>query len=151
MLDPRMLGPGTLDDRSRRRSIYLTVKRSRMNPMLALFDAPDSLVPLPARSSTVIAPQALLFMNSPWIREASARFADRVRPRDGQTLDDAIILAYRLALSRVPTANEHGRAAEFLEGMRLNSGKADSADAGYTGLEELCQILLCLNEFIYID
>jgi hypothetical protein len=151
MLDPRMLGPGTLDDRSRRRSIYLTVKRSRMNPMLALFDAPDYLVPLPARSSTVIAPQALLFMNSPWIREASARFADRVRPRDGQTLDDAIILAYRLALSRVPTANEHGRAAEFLEGMRLNSGKADSADAGYTGLEELCQILLCLNEFIYID
>src|SRR5262249_20245945 len=39
MLDETMLGPGTLDENSRRRSIYFTVKRSKLMPMMTVFDA----------------------------------------------------------------------------------------------------------------
>ena len=38
-----MFGPGTLDESMRRRSIYFTVKRSQMVPMLQVFDWPDTL------------------------------------------------------------------------------------------------------------
>src|SRR5262249_61751106 len=41
-LDRRMFGPGTLDPRMRRRSVYFFVKRSARVPMMVLFDAPDA-------------------------------------------------------------------------------------------------------------
>ena len=41
-LDAKMFGPGTLDEASKRRSIYFTVKRSKLIPMMQIFDAPDA-------------------------------------------------------------------------------------------------------------
>ncbi len=51
---------GTLDEKMRRRSIYFFVKRSQLTPMLALFDAPDTLQDIALRPSTMVAPQALV-------------------------------------------------------------------------------------------
>src|ERR1019366_461154 len=42
-LDPKLFGPGTLDDKTKRRSIYFTVKRSKLMPMMVIFDAPEAL------------------------------------------------------------------------------------------------------------
>ncbi|MCY2968572.1 MAG: DUF1553 domain-containing protein, partial [Planctomycetota bacterium] len=62
LLDPKQFGPGTLDESSRRRSIYFTVKRSKLMPMLQPFDAPDALSSIGERPTTTVAPQALLPM-----------------------------------------------------------------------------------------
>src|SRR5690606_12424068 len=59
-LDRTLYGPGTLDQLSPRRSIYFTIKRSEMIPMMQLFDAPDALQGISQRQTTTIAPQALL-------------------------------------------------------------------------------------------
>src|SRR5205085_4976401 len=64
-LDERMYGPGTLDEGSRRRSVYFTVKRSKLIPMLVIFDAPEALSGIGERPTTTIAPQALYLMNNP--------------------------------------------------------------------------------------
>src|SRR5262249_5541748 len=69
-LDERMFGPGTLEE-TKRRSIYFFVKRSRLVPTLQVFDAPDTLQGLPVRAATIVAPQALLLLNSPRVREYS--------------------------------------------------------------------------------
>ena len=58
-LDETMFGPGTLDEGQRRRSIYFTIKRSQLIPLMVLFDAPEPLQGVAARPSTTIAPQAL--------------------------------------------------------------------------------------------
>ncbi|HAW98838.1 MAG TPA: hypothetical protein DCX67_09910, partial [Opitutae bacterium] len=63
-LDKTMFGKGTLDERSRRRSVYFMIKRSKLIPTMQLFDAPEPLVSQGHRASTTIAPQALMFMNS---------------------------------------------------------------------------------------
>ena len=63
-----MYGPGTLDEASKRRSIYFTMKRSKLIPMLVIFDAPDGTVGVGERPTTTIAPQALLMMNNPQVR-----------------------------------------------------------------------------------
>ena len=63
-LDPTQFGPGTLDEPMRRRSIYFMVNRSRLVPMMQIFDQPEPLVSQGRRPSTTIAPQALLFMNN---------------------------------------------------------------------------------------
>src|SRR6185503_599914 len=39
MLDTTMYGPGTLNPASKRRSVYFTVKRSSLIPMMTVFDA----------------------------------------------------------------------------------------------------------------
>ncbi len=74
-LDRTQFGPGTLDDGHKRRSIYFMVKRSRLVPMMQLFDSPEPLVSVGERPSTTIAPQALHFLNNPHVRTWSTTFA----------------------------------------------------------------------------
>ena len=84
-LDPTMFGSGTLDPGQKRRSIYFTVKRSLLNPMLNLYDAPETLTSTGRRSSTTTAPQALMLINSPYIRQLAEAFSARISPRDFET------------------------------------------------------------------
>ncbi|MEM7559178.1 MAG: PSD1 and planctomycete cytochrome C domain-containing protein [Planctomycetota bacterium] len=63
-LDDKMYGPGTLNPDQNRRSIYFMIKRSRLVPMMQIFDQPEPLSSQGSRPSTTIAPQALLFMNN---------------------------------------------------------------------------------------
>jgi len=44
LLDREMYGPGTLDENMSRRSIYFFIKRSKLIPMMMVFDAPEPLV-----------------------------------------------------------------------------------------------------------
>src|SRR5262249_1060818 len=76
-------GPGTLDEGSKRRSIYFTVKRSKLLPVMQLFDAPEPLTSVGERPTTTIAPQALLLMNNPHVRDCARGFARRIDP-DGK-------------------------------------------------------------------
>src|SRR5207237_8627682 len=83
-LDLQMYGPGTLEESSRRRSIYFTMKRSKLIPMLVIFDAPDGTVGVGERPSTIVAPQALLMMNNPQVRMWAKSLAARVS-KDAKT------------------------------------------------------------------
>ncbi len=151
LLDDRLYGPGTLDLRMRRRSLYFTVKRSRLIPFLTLFDAPDALTPIAVRSSTIVAPQSLLILNSPIIREWAAAFSGRVKPTENRSVDDGIRLAYRLALSRPPDDTELAEAALFLDrqtAAHQADGAGNASEAAWT---DFCQVLLGLNEFLFID
>src|SRR5581483_3216167 len=74
-LDPTMFGPGTLDPKHKRRSIYFFVKRSKLIPTMVLFDAPEPLQGIEQRTTTTIAPQALLLMNNKLVRDCAEHFA----------------------------------------------------------------------------
>ncbi|MBY0229800.1 MAG: PSD1 and planctomycete cytochrome C domain-containing protein [Gemmataceae bacterium] len=132
-LDRRMGGPGTLDARMPRRSLYFFLKRSQLNPMMTLFDGTDGTVGIEARTTTTTAPQALLLLNSPIVREAAKRFAARV-----EKSPDPVGAACLLALGRPPTEKEGETMRAFLA--------TDPA-----GLPDLCQVLFGLNEFVYVE
>ena len=77
------------------------------------------------------------------MRAAAKGFAKRVLG-DGTIGDgDAVKRAYRIALCRDPTAAELGDAMSFLKGQ---TGPAREA-----ALADFCQVLLCLNEFLYVE
>ena len=103
VLDKKMLGPGTLDESSKRRSIYFTVKRSKLMPMMTIFDGPDALGSLAQRPTTTIAPQALHLMNSPQVRAYAKSFAKRIDKGD---VGQSIIDGYLTALGRQPDRAE---------------------------------------------
>src|SRR5262249_45891800 len=80
LLDRRPFGPGTLDQKHRRRSIYFFVKRSKLVPTMVLFDAPDALGSTDRRPTTTVAPQALGILNAQTVRGYPGAFARRVSP-----------------------------------------------------------------------
>jgi hypothetical protein len=151
LLDSRMFGPGTLDEASRRRSIYFTVKRSRLIPMLQVFDAPDASGSVGERPTTTVAPQALYLLNNPQVREYARGLAGRAAPAVATPLADAVRAAYRLALTRLPSAEEAADAEDFLKRQEESYRAAKKPDARRLALADLCQTLFCLNEFVYIE
>ncbi len=147
-LDRRMFGPGSLAPDYKRRSVYFFVKRSQLVPMMVLFDAPDGTVGIESRTNTTIAPQALLLMNNPVVRDASRAFAARLR---GLTDAEAVRQGYRLAVGRSPRAAELAESTSFLAEQRGSYQQEKKADADLLALTDFCQVLLGLNEFVYID
>jgi cytochrome c553 len=144
LLDRKMYGPGTLDENMSRRSIYFFIKRSRLIPMMMVFDAPEPLVSQGGRPTTTIAPQALLFMNSPLVRRAAAGLAKQVKDRD-------LGIVYRRTLGRGPTTQEMVQTALFMEQQTASYRASGRSDPEGSALVDLCQALLCMNEFVYVD
>ena len=156
-LDRAMYGPGTLDETMKRRSIYFTVKRSKLIPMLQLFDAPDANQGIGRRATTTVAPQALLVMNSPVVRQwavAMARRAATARQSDREEMTPAETLrrAFQAALARDPSEEELSQSLAFLN-QQMQTYQADGkhGEAAETALADFCQTLLGLNELIYVE
>src|SRR5262249_41256619 len=129
---------------------YFTVKRSHLVPALTVFDAPDALQGLAVRSSTTVAPQALMLLNDPQVRACARAFAERVRPDPSVSIEDAVGNAYLLAFSRPATAQERRDARDFRP-RQAAPYAADGDKAAARALADFCQTLLCSNEFVYLD
>ncbi len=150
-LDRTMFGPGTLDEGMKRRSIYFMIKRSRLIPMMQLFDSPEPLVGIPARPATTIAPQALMFMNNVHVRGYARALAQRLAPAAEKSLADAVRQGYMLGVSREPTARELADGEAFLRSQMETYGSDKAPDARELALVDFCQVLISLNEFVFID
>jgi hypothetical protein len=147
-LDTRMYGPGSLDPNMRRRSVYFFIKRSQLIPMMMLFDWPEHLVSIGRRSTTTIAPQALLFLNSPQGRQYAEGFARRL---EGSPAEVAVDRGYRVALGRPPADREKTLALDFLARQGAAYRRDGKPDPEHRALVDFCQALLSTNEFVYVD
>ena len=155
-LDLKMYGPSVLDD-APRRSVYLRVKRSELIPMMTMFDAPEPTQSIGERANTTIPTQALTLMNSPFARKMAEGLAKRANPpgvgspaMKPADLDAAITRAYEIALSRKPAPHELAAMREFVTGQMTALGGPTSVNVD-RALVEMCQVMLCVNEFVYVD
>jgi mono/diheme cytochrome c family protein len=144
-LDPTMYGPGTLNEGMNRRSIYFQIKRSQLIPMLQVFDWPDTLTSAGARPTTIVAPQALLFLNNPHVHRWSQGFAKRLLPAAQKSPTEAVDLAFKTAFGRSPTKSESSEGMQFIAEQQKARGSLDRALADYA------LVLMSLNEFVYVD
>ncbi len=119
-----------------RRSLYVFNKRSIRYPMFEAFDQPDMMAHCSTRTSSTVAPQALLLMNNPEIMIQAKYFAQRLSLEAGSDAATQVKRAFQLALARTPSRDELNRAVEFIE-------------SSPTGLVDFCQTVFNLNEFIY--
>jgi cytochrome c553 len=128
-------GSSSESERSRR-SIYAYVKRTLGVPLLETLDMPVPDKAAPTRVTTTVAPQALMLLNSAFIEQQSAAFAERLLQDAGKDAVAQVDRAYRLALGRAPSAREKTIAAEFLSRQSLAA---------------FCALVFNLNEFVYVD
>ena len=116
--------------------------------MMTIFDAPEALTGMAERPTTTIAPQALYLMNNPQVRGYCLNFARRIAPDEKTSLEDSVKAGYQVALARQPETEELADSLAFVN-QQLRT-YAD-ADRRYQALADFCQVLLCLNEFVYVD
>ncbi len=148
-----MHGPGTRDERSRRRSIYFTIKRSQLIGSMVVFDAPEPLVSQGARPTTTVAPQALLLMNGPQVREWAEAFAKRIAAETQEAREPAALAAraYAIALGRAPDSREAAGARAFLDSQIQSYTAEGRPDPRALALADFCQVVFGLNEFAYAN
>jgi hypothetical protein len=118
-----------------RRSVYVYRRRSLVFPFFETFDLPDQGVTTASRNVSTVATQALTLLNNPFVLSQAERFAGRLRGEAPEDLLAQVDLAYRIALTRSPTAQE---AAISRQLVRERS------------LVDLAHVLFNLNEFLYL-
>ena len=117
-----------------RRSIYTFQQRSLPLPMMASFDAQVFNKSCPRRSVTTTPLQSLSMMNGRLVNEEAERLADRVQREAGSNRRDQVFRLFEIALCRPPEPDELERFSTF--------------DGSLTGL---ARVVLCSNEFLYVD
>ena len=141
MIDRRMYGAGTLDQGMKRRSIYFSVKRSKLIPMMQLFDWPDTMTSQGRRAITTTPSQALVFINSPQIREMAAHFAKIVLGSS-----DPVGSAVYRAHGALPSPERRAQLKKFLRKQTASYGGREEP-----AMIDLCHALLASNEMIYVE
>lgn len=126
-----------------RRTVYAFVKRSMVVPLLEVLDLCDTTRSAAQRNVTSVAPQALAMLNGDFVNRQAQHFALRLEREAGDDQQAQIVLAWRLALCRDPSAREVDTMLQFLK----SSSQASPHDA----LVQLCRAIFNLNEFAYTD
>jgi uncharacterized protein DUF1553/uncharacterized protein DUF1549 len=139
-LDETLGGPSTRNISTQRRSIYLMTVRSDRTGYRMLFDATDPTAIADSRNDSTVAPQALFLMNDPFVIEQASQLAKRALARPVHGDFDRIDWLYRTLYSRAVGASELQIARQMLP-----EGASESDWSKY------CQLLLCSNEFCYVD
>ena len=137
-------GNSSEEDR-RRRSIYIHVKRSLVDPFLAAFDAADTDNTCPVRFVTTQPTQALALLNSEFVNEQAGIFAENLRAQGGTT-EQHVRTALSRVLQRIPTSDEIQRGTDLI--ARLEAEYDMGSDEA---LRNFCLVALNLNEFMYLD
>jgi mono/diheme cytochrome c family protein len=154
-LDSSMGGIATQDFNSSRRTLYVMTIRSDRSGFGPLFDVADSTASVEKRASSTVAPQALFLLNSPFVLDIAKSVARRLLQEVPSGETKRIDRAYRLLYGRPPTTDETRIGLAYLLRVR-RSLQAEVAGAYLPDWDQKCwqayaQVLLCANEFIYID
>lgn len=126
---------------SARRSVYLPVFRNALPDLFLVFDLADPSLVTGSRNVSTVAPQALFFMNHPFVRRQAQQAAARLLTQTGPDFSTRLAWAYRHTLGRLPTEAE---SQVFLRYARDDTGSPEELWA------EVLQALFGSVDFRYV-
>jgi len=129
-----------------RRSVYVHVKRSLLDPILESFDMADTDQTCPVRFATTQPTQALGLLNSEFILKQASSFSDMLNEEYPDTLDVQIRAALRRVMQRPPTDEEVARGLKLINTLQNENHMTAEQARKY-----FCLVALNLNEFVYLD
>ena len=145
-LQDSMGGPAFRDLNTPRRTVYLMTIRSDRSNYRMLFDAADPTAIIDQRIDSTVAPQALFLLNDPFVLDRALSLAARVLKQGPDDDRGRVEWLYKLLYSRPATQKEIDIAL-----AALDSAKSPQPAAPELVWQQYCQILLCANEFVYVD
>lgn len=130
-------------DTSRRRLVYLPLRRSNLPAMLNLFDFGDATTSNEGRSQTNVAPQALFMMNSEFVAERARTLAAGLLADASLDDEGRVRRAYLRIVNRAP-------AAPFVAGALDYVQKFPGAKDRLEAWTSLTRAMMASNEFLYV-
>ena len=132
---------------SGKRTIYLPIIRTMEHDILQVFDFPPTAMTSGERPGTTVAPQALYFMNAPFVQDCSKRFATGLMPLlDGVNTESIICEAFTRAVCRAPRSGEARLLRAYLGTQFEGPGGPTVHD-----VSKLCQAVLGSTQFQLLD
>jgi hypothetical protein len=150
-LDRTMKGPSVKEIASPRRTIYLTTVRSDRSTYKMLFDAADPGAIVEKRIDSTVAPQALFLLNHPFAVTQAQALGRRAVQKGPAEEAARIQWLYQTLYGRTATEREAKIGQALLARGREQERQAGAGPTPEQVWEPYCQILLCANEFIYVD
>ncbi len=128
---PRLeLGPDTF-----RRMVYQFKPRSQADPTFGAFDCPEAALVAPRRNISTTALQALNLLNSRFVVQQAAYFAERLTGEAGPDPARQAERGFQLAFGRAPSGSERTAAVALIRSH---------------GAPAFCRALYNANEFVYV-
>jgi len=148
-LDRTLGGPAIRDLSTNRRTLYVMTIRSDRATYQALFDAADPAAIVEKRLDSTVSPQALFLLNHPFALTQTKSLADLVLKKGPSGNVGRIDWLYRRLYGRPANPREKQIGLAAL-GQAL-SAEVNGESTAAVAWEQYCQVLLCANEFIYVD
>ncbi len=136
-------GPAGADVGALRRSLYIQTARWDRGNFATLFDAANPDASVEKRNLSTVAPQALLLLNHDFVQTQAAALAKRLLREASADAAARIHWACQLLFARPAHAEELAIGHHLL----AQSGEPH-AEAAW---RDLAHVLLCANEFVYVD
>ena len=118
---------------------------------MQLFDSPEPLVSVGDRPSTTIAPQALHFLNNEHVRRWATNFGRRLAGAAEKPLASSITEGYLATTGRNPTDVELAETTSFITQQTESYKSAGKPNPREIAFADFAQVLMSLNEFIYVE
>jgi hypothetical protein len=119
-----------------RRMVYQSKPRMQLDGVFGAFDCPDAGQIAPRRNVSTTPLQALNLLNSEFIIQQAALFAERLQRDAGDDATKQIHRAFALTFGRPPSADESSSAIKLVHEH---------------GLAALCRALFNANEFVVVN
>jgi Protein of unknown function (DUF1553)/Protein of unknown function (DUF1549)/Planctomycete cytochrome C len=136
---------GPLDGNGRR-SIYISVRRNFLSPMMLAFDTPSPFSTVGRRTVSNVPAQALILMNDPFVIQQANRWSERLLADASQSIQQRLDQLYLTAFARKPTASESSEAIEFLNSQGV--GRPENQREAWNNL---CHVMFNLKEFVFVE
>ena len=144
---PRTSGPV---DGAGRRSVYISVRRNFLSPMMLAFDTPIPFNAIGARNKSNVPAQALILLNDPFVIGQAKIWAEKLI-KQNKNEQSRINDVYLTAVGRLPTETEMQNAIDFMRLQAESLGvAADDAANNLEVWQDFCHVVVNLKEFIYI-
>jgi hypothetical protein len=137
------------DSKNRRRTVYGMVDRQSLPGVFRAFDFASPDQSAERRPRTTVPQQALFVMNAPFVIEQAKALASRPDVAGADSAEARVVAIYRAVLARPPIAAEVRASLRFL-GPR-GTGPCTPGSSSLSRIEELAQVLMMTNEFMFVD
>jgi hypothetical protein len=132
-------------DGAGRRSVYISIKRNFLSPMMLAFDMPIPFQGVGRRNVSNVPAQSLVLMNDPLVVEQAALCAKNLPPE--QSAPDRVRSLYLRAFARDPLPEELADALQFVE---TSPTGREGKNGDTTAWADLCHVLFNAKEFIHV-
>jgi hypothetical protein len=145
---PKTSGPL---DGAGRRSIYLSVRRNFLSPLMLAFDTPIPFSTVGRRNVSNVPAQALILMNDPFVVAQAELWARKTLATKDLAPPERIARMYAEAFARPPTPTESAAALAFLsEQAAAYSLPSNQATSDVRVWTDLAHVLFNVKEFVFV-